>query len=185
MTSKASKVVAYIVALIMIVSISMMTVYATTYDCKSDIHDYQTIIVDPSETTNGSITYTCALCGNEHVEIIPMNGHQWTECVIVKEATCIKDGYDHRNCINNSEHIETRSIMPTGIHDFIETIVDATCEQEGLITGTCTMCGEPYFQTIPKLEHMYSGWIIDSEPSAGVEGKKHRICQHDAPHIIR
>ena len=40
-------------------------------------HDYTNIdIVEPTCTTNGSKTYTCAICGDSYTEVIPATGHK-------------------------------------------------------------------------------------------------------------
>lgn len=48
-------------------------------------------------------------------------------------------------------------------HDYVETIIDATCVKEGTKTYVCSTCQDTYSETISKIEHSY---VKENEVSA-------------------
>ena len=133
------------------------TAFAAAYDCASGIHDYDTVIIDATETENGSITYTCKLCGYSYVDSIPAFGHIWGAWVVDAEPTCVRQGHEYRVCQHNSEHIQEQNIPATDIHSYVGTVIEPTCTEGGSITCTCQFCGDTYSEdTDAALGHDYS-----------------------------
>ena len=147
---KRKKLVTCMATLITLLYISMVTAFATTYDCSAGSHNFQTTIMDPTETTEGSITYTCTLCGDSYSETIATQGHKWGWWITVQEATCTENGHEHRVCANNHSHIDERVIAATGTHSFIETIIEPTCDEAGKVVFTCSYCNYSYSEVGPK-----------------------------------
>lgn len=74
------------------------------------------------------------------------------------------------NFIASYDHIN-------GTHDYVKTIVKATCEHEGYELYTCQVCGESYKENIkPKLEHQYSDWVVVTNPRCETNGLEQHHC---------
>ena len=52
----------------------------------------------------------------------------------------------------------------------------ATCKEAGVKTYTCTKCGETKTESIAKLAHTSSDWIVDKEATCTENGSKHKEC---------
>lgn len=90
-------------------------------------------------TEDGWITYTCS-CGDSYTDVIPAEGHQFTETVV--EATCTEAGYIEKVCSVCGE-TEREEISAKG-HSYTETVVLPTCTEEGYTLHTCSVCGDSY-----------------------------------------
>ena len=56
------------------------------------------------------------------------------------------------------------------------TTKEATCTEAGSEMLTCTLCGYETTREIPKLEHVESGWITDTEADYNQVGHRHTEC---------
>ncbi|MBR5427180.1 MAG: Ig-like domain-containing protein [Clostridia bacterium] len=106
------------------------------------------ITKDPTCTTAGVKTYTCAVCKATKTESIPKTGHAygaWTKL----DAT-----YHQRVCANNAAHIEKAE------HSWNAGKItkDPTCTTAGVKTYTCTVCKATKTETIAKTGHAYGAW---------------------------
>ena len=63
-------------------------------------HNYVgTVTTEPTCTTDGVMTYTCAHCGDSFVgDNTAARGHAWSDWETITPATCIKDGKAQRSC---------------------------------------------------------------------------------------
>lgn len=149
--------------------------------CENDHHQYTvTITRMPTETEDGERTYTCDICGYTYKTSIPALGHEWSEWVIDKEATCTEDGHKYRTCTKypDSPHTEEAVIPATGVHDYIVTMTEATCTKAGYTTYTCKNCGDTYTETgFPALGHHYR-ISITKEAGCDEDGIKTFTCEH-------
>lgn len=83
--------------------------------------------------------------------------HENTELRNAKEATCTEDGYTGDEiCSICGETVATGTVIPANGHSWDSGVVtkEATTEEEGTKTYTCTVCGETKTETIPKLEEI-------------------------------
>jgi hypothetical protein len=53
---------------------------------------------------------------------------------------------------------------------------EATCIEEGVMTYTCTLCGETKEEAIPTTDHTWGEWEVTTPASCGVEGVETRTC---------
>ena len=82
---------------------------------------------EPSCTEDGSILYTCAICGNTKAVAIPALGHDWNEGEQTLEPSCTADGAYTYTCLRCGE---TRDDPIDALgHDYGED-------------GVCLRCGE-------------------------------------------
>ncbi|MBQ7296161.1 MAG: leucine-rich repeat protein [Clostridia bacterium] len=123
----------------------------------------------------------CSVCG----EIITAQtvtsklAHTESEWITDTPATCSKEGTKHTECTACRTEMQTAAISKLSHTEEVVPEVKATCRGTGLTAGVkCSVCGEVITpQTVtPKLSHIESSWITDSQATCSAEGKKHTIC---------
>ena len=112
--------------------------------------DNGTVTTEPTETTPGVRTFTCAVCGQTRTETIPATGahdYQFTKNVA---PTCTADGYDLYTC-SGCGATEKRNSKPALGHKWDSGTVttEPTETTPGVRTYTCTVCGQTKNEIIP------------------------------------
>ena len=112
--------------------------------------DNGTVTTEPTETTPGVRTFTCAVCGATRTETIPATGahdYQFTRTVA---PTCTADGYDLYTC-SGCGATEKRNPKPALGHKWDNGTVttEPTETTPGVRTYTCTVCGQTKNEIIP------------------------------------
>ena len=112
--------------------------------------DNGTVTTEPTETTPGVRTFTCAVCGQTRTETIPATGahdYQFTRNVA---PTCTADGYDLYTC-SGCGATEKRNSKPALGHKWDSGTVttEPTETTPGVRTYTCTICGQTKNEIIP------------------------------------
>lgn len=112
--------------------------------------DNGTVTTEPTETTPGVRTFTCAVCGATRTETIPATGahdYQFTRTVA---PICTADGYDLYTC-SGCGATEKRNPKPALGHKWDNgTVTIAPTETTpGVRTYTCTVCGQTKNEIIP------------------------------------
>ena len=69
--------------------------------------------------------------------------HTSTRWITDEEATCTTDGSKHKECSSCGKTLDTESISAKG-HDYDETIVPPTEEQQGYTLHQCSRCDDTY-----------------------------------------
>ena len=69
--------------------------------------------------------------------------HTSTRWITDEEATCTTDGSKHKECSSCGKTLDTESISAKG-HDYDETVVPPTEEQQGYTLHQCSRCGDNY-----------------------------------------
>ena len=105
-----------------------------------------TISEDGSETK----TYAVALAGETC-------GHENTTLVNRVEATCTEDGYTGDTvCDDCGETIAYGETIPAAGHSYTsEVTTEPTCTEHGVMTYTCTICGDTYSESVAAAGHSY------------------------------
>ena len=108
------------------------------------------VTTEPTETTPGVRTFTCAVCGQTRTETIPATGvhdYQFTKNVA---PTCTADGYDLYTC-SGCGATEKRNSKPALGHKWDSGTVttEPTETTPGVRTYTCTICGLTKEEVIP------------------------------------
>ena len=87
------------------------------------------------------MTYTCSICGDSYTESIPATGEHTYDNAC--DAECNECGY----------------VREVGEHTYESAVTTApTCGAEGVMTYTCSICGDSYTESIPATgEHTYDG----------------------------
>ena len=112
--------------------------------------DNGTVTTEPTETTPGVRTFTCAVCGQTRTETIPATGahdYQFTRNVA---PTCTTGGYDLYTC-SGCGATEKRNSKPALGHKWDSGTVttEPTATTPGVRTYTCTICGLTKEEVIP------------------------------------
>ncbi|MCL1810034.1 MAG: S-layer homology domain-containing protein, partial [Clostridiales bacterium] len=122
----------------------------------------------------GEMTYTCSLCGDVYTEVIPANGHSYGEGVYTAPE-CGADGYTTFTCDCGDSYkaVDEDSALA---HNYDgEVTLAATCEDEGEMTYTCSLCGGSYTEVIPANGHSY-GEGVYTAPACEVDGYTTFTC---------
>ena len=102
---------------------------------------------------------------------------QWVE---IKAPTCTEDGEKANVCSACEFKHSTESIEALG-HFYDSGVVTkkATCEEAGVVTFTCTRCGDFYTVEIPATEHNYDNGTEIVKATCETEGTKRFRCQNE------
>ena len=142
--------------------------------------DNGTVTTEPTETTPGVRTFTCAVCGQTRTETIPATGahdYQFTRNVA---PTCTTGGYDLYTC-SGCGATEKRNSKPALGHKWDSGTVttEPTETTPGVRTYTCTVCGEVKTETIPATgahTHKWDAGKVTTEPTATTPGVRTYTC---------
>ena len=142
--------------------------------------DNGTVTTEPTETTPGVRTFTCAVCGQTRTETIPATGvhdYQFTRNVA---PTCTADGYDLYTC-SGCGATEKRNSKPALGHkwDSGKVTTEPTETAPGVRTYTCTVCGEVKTEVIPATgahTHKWDAGKVTTEPTATTPGVRTYTC---------
>lgn len=143
-------------------------------------HDYVETTVAPTCTEKGNLTKTCSRCNDVITEEIPALGHEFAKDYTVdKKATCIEEGEQSKHCTrkgcNGKEDIQK---IPALGHDYVSKVTkEASCTEKGIITKTCSKCGDVITEEIPALGHKFGDWKVTAEATVFAPEQQERICE--------
>ena len=137
-------------------------------------HQYSSIVTEPTCTEQGYTTHTCR-CGDSYIDTyVDALGHEWGEWVTTKEPTQTKEGEKRRTCTRCET--EEKEIISVITHNYVDTVTEPTCTEQGYTTHTCSECGDTYVDTyVDALGHDYE-WVIKKEPTCTEDGLKEYKC---------
>ena len=142
--------------------------------------DNGTVTTEPTETTPGVRTFTCAVCGATRTETIPATGahdYQFTKNVA---PTCTTEGYDLYTC-SGCGATEKRNSKPALGHKWDSGTVttEPTETTPGVRTYTCTVCGATRTETIPATgahTHVWDNGTVTIAPTETTPGVRTYTC---------
>ena len=142
--------------------------------------DNGTVTTEPTETTPGVRTFTCAVCHATRTETIPATGahdYQFTKNVA---PTCTADGYDLYTC-SGCGATEKRNSKPALGHKWDSGTVttEPTETTPGVRTYTCTICGATRTETIPATgahTHVWDNGTVTIAPTETTPGVRTYTC---------
>ncbi|MGN0447464.1 MAG: transglutaminase domain-containing protein [Acutalibacteraceae bacterium] len=123
------------------------------WSCKHEKY-YSKVTLAATCTKEGVMTYTCTTCSYSYTVSIEKLPH--TEVTDAKvEATCSKTGLtEGSHCSVCGKVLVAQQTVPTTEHSYSGKVTtEATCTKEGVMTYTCTACGDSYTASIAKLPH--------------------------------
>lgn len=135
---------------------------------------------EPTETTPGVRTFTCAVCGQTRTEAIPATGEHTFVFTKNIAPTCTTEGYDLYTC-SGCGATEKRNSKPALGHKWDSGTVttEPTETTPGVRTYTCTVCGQTRTETIPATgahTHKWDAGKVTTEPTATTPGVRTYTC---------
>lgn len=169
------------------VSDPVIRAYGVPNYTTSETHQHTWVTVKETSCTESGLK-KCTEC--EQTEEVLMIDHQywnWGDVVrdedkpkymhIDKEQTCTEDGEKSFHCIRCG-HRDKIEKIPAMKHDYEEVRRDEpTCEHGGTIYYVCKNdASHTYEETLSRLDHKESDWIIDNQATYFEDGKRHTEC---------
>ena len=153
--------------------------------------DNGTVTTEPTETTPGVRTFTCAVCSQTKTEIIPATGTHTFVFTKNVAPTCTEAGYDLYTC-RDCGATEKRNVKPALGHKWDNGTVttEPTEKDPGTMTYTCTVCGQTKTEVIPATGPHTHVWdegtvtVAPTETTPGVRTYTCTVCGQTRTEII-
>lgn len=153
--------------------------------------DNGTVTTEPTETTPGVRTFTCAVCSQTKTEVIPATGTHTFVFTKNVAPTCTEAGYDLYTC-RDCGASEQRNVKPALGHKWDSGTVTAepTETDPGTMTYTCTVCGQTKTEVIPAIGPHTHVWgegtvtVAPTETTPGVRTYTCTVCGRTRTEII-
>lgn len=142
--------------------------------------DNGTVTTEPTETTPGVRTFTCAVCSQTKTEVIPATGAHTFVFTKNVAPTCTEAGYDLYTC-RDCGASEQRNVKPALGHKWDSGTVTAepTETDPGTMTYTCTVCGQTRTEVIPATgphTHVWGEGTVTVAPTETTPGVRTYTC---------
>ena len=153
--------------------------------------DNGTVTTEPTETTPGVRTFTCAVCSQTKTEVIPATGEHTFVFTKNVAPSCTEAGYDLYTC-RDCGATEQRNVKPALGHKWDSGTVTAepTEKDPGTMTYTCTVCGATKTEVIPATGPHTHVWdegtvtVAPTETTPGVRTYTCTVCGQTRTEII-
>ena len=153
--------------------------------------DNGTVTTEPTETTPGVRTFTCAVCSQTKTEVIPATGTHTFVFTKNVAPSCTEAGYDLYTC-RDCGASEQRNSKPALGHKWDSGTVTAepTEKGPGTMTYTCTVCGQTKTEVIPATGPHTHVWdegtvtVAPTETTPGVRTYTCTVCGQTRTEII-
>ena len=153
--------------------------------------DNGTVTTEPTETTPGVRTFTCAVCSQTKTEVIPATGAHTFVFTKNVAPSCTEAGYDLYTC-RDCGASEQRNVKPALGHKWDSGTVttEPTENAPGTMTYTCTVCGQTKTEVIPATGPHTHVWgegtvtVAPTETTPGVRTYTCTVCGQTRTEII-
>ncbi len=153
--------------------------------------DNGTVTTEPTETTPGVRTFTCAVCSQTKTEVIPATGAHTFVFTKNVAPSCTEAGYDLYTC-RDCGATEKRNVKPALGHKWDSGTVttEPTETDPGTMTYTCTVCGQTKTEVIPATGPHTHVWdegtvtVAPTETTPGVRTYTCTVCGQTRTEII-
>ena len=153
--------------------------------------DNGTVTTEPTETTPGVRTFTCAVCSQTKTEVIPATGTHTFVFTKTVAPSCTEAGYDLYTC-RDCGATEKRNSKPALGHKWDNGTVttEPTEKDPGTMTYTCTVCGQTKTEVIPATGPHTHVWgegtvtVAPTETTPGVRTYTCTVCGQTRTEII-
>ena len=142
--------------------------------------DNGTVTTEPTETTPGVRTFTCAVCSQTKTEVIPATGTHTFVFTKTVAPSCTEAGYDLYTC-RDCGATEKRNSKPALGHKWDSGTVttEPTEKDPGTMTYTCTVCGQTKTEVIPATgphTHVWDEGTVTVAPTETTPGFRTYTC---------
>ncbi|MBQ8836594.1 MAG: hypothetical protein IJ002_03685 [Clostridia bacterium] len=160
--------------------------------------DSGNVVLEATCRGEGSIEYTCSVCGITYAQSITRLPHEYGDEALFSEANCISPAMYVSVCENEDcgYKMYTASGTSTDTHTFENGIckycrlsVQDLCEHESLsvaetfVSGcgvgtkqTCLECGKEFVE-VDSTDHNFGKYTVTVEPTDSTPGVKSRTCR--------
>ena len=153
--------------------------------------DNGTVTTEPTETTPGVRTFTCAVCSQTKTEVIPATGAHTFVFTKTVAPSCTEAGYDLYTC-RDCGASEQRNVKPALGHKWDSGTVttEPTEKDPGTMTYTSTVCGATKTEVIPATGPHTHVWdegtvtVAPTETTPGVRTYTCTVCGQTRTEII-
>lgn len=153
--------------------------------------DNGTVTTEPTETTPGVRTFTCAVCSQTKTEVIPATGAHTFVFTKNIAPSCTEAGYDLYTC-RDCGATEKRNAKPALGHKWDSGTVttEPTEKGPGTMTYTYTVCGATKTEVIPATGPHTHVWdegtvtVAPTETTPGVRTYTCTVCGQTRTEII-
>lgn len=153
--------------------------------------DNGTVTTEPTETTPGVRTFTCAVCSQTKTEVIPATGAHTFVFTKNVAPSCTEAGYDLYTC-RDCGASEQRNVKPALGHKWDSGTVttEPTEKDPGTMTYTYTVCGATKTEVIPATGPHTHVWdegtvtVAPTETTPGVRTYTCTVCGQTRTEII-
>lgn len=153
--------------------------------------DNGTVTTEPTETTPGVRTFTCAVCSQTKTDVIPATGAHTFVFTKNVAPSCTEAGYDLYTC-RDCGASEQRNVKPALGHKWDSGTVttEPTETDPGTMTYTCTVCGATKTEVIPATGPHTHVWdegtvtVAPTETTPGVRTYTCTVCGQTRTEII-
>ena len=135
--------------------------YTITVNAAAVVHNYKSIVIEPTCTTGGYTTHRCIICGDTYQsDVTPALGHSYNK--VVTKPTCTTQGYTTYTCsICGSSY--TGDYTNASGHSYSSVVTKPTCTAQGYTTYTCKFCGSSYRDLITNpTGHSYKSTTVNA-----------------------
>ena len=142
--------------------------------------DNGTVTTEPTETTPGVRTFTCAVCSQTKTEVIPATGAHTFVFTKTVAPSRTEAGYDLYTC-RDCGATEQRNVKPALGHKWDNGTVTAEPSEKdpGTMTYTCTVCGQTKTEVIPATgphTHVWGEGTVTVAPTETTPGVRTYTC---------
>lgn len=132
----------------------------------------------------GLDTFKCSRCDETKEEPTEALGHKWDEENAVNvPADCLHDEHMLVKCANCNETKEVA--YPDGVgekalgHDYVETVVEATCSAKGYTLHVCSRCEDSFTDNVTEINPENHVWKATSikDATCSATGVEKRVCE--------
>ena len=132
----------------------------------------------------GLDTFKCSRCEETKEEPTEALGHKWDEENAVNvPADCLHDEHMLVKCANCDETKEVA--YPDGVgekalgHDYVETVVEATCSAKGYTLHVCSRCEDSFTDNVTEINPENHVWKATSikDATCSATGVEKRVCE--------
>ena len=132
----------------------------------------------------GLDTFKCSRCEETKEEPTEALGHKWDEENAVNvPADCLHDEHMLVKCANCNETKEVA--YPDGVgekalgHDYVETVVEATCSAKGYTLHVCSRCEDSFTDNVTEINPENHVWKATSikDATCSATGVEKRVCE--------
>ena len=138
--------------------------YIDNVQYTTHVHNYDSVVTDPTCTTSGYTTYTCA-CGETYTanETDALGHHHEA---VVTTPTCTTAGYTTYTCACGDTY--TDNDVPALGHHYESVVTAPTAEAQGYTTHTCSTCGDSYVDSYTDYVPVETYLVLEKDMSVNL-----------------